>query len=229
MKVCIARLYYNEKPAIQKTHPQVDAPVLYFDGRFPDFQQINGSDFSTDGSNELIDSLPNAQRFKFAGYITEKLTYLFKTAGAQGYDALLLLSCDEWIAGDWGQFCQDIEAFVKSGDTRKLLNVKFTVLSGDPRTDMQAKPRLFIDPDRFSVQDRHWMYYFDGKLLTFETTAPVADVEGIGIMHDNRIRPKERDDMMTQYQQIPQSQRDGPQIEWPTRNKRILRKMGLIA
>lgn len=228
-EIVVGRMYYNEIQAIAETHPKEPAHVQYIDGRFPDFAKINDSDFSTDGSNELIDSFPNAERYEFAGYIIDKLNFLFQQVGK--YDAMLLLSCDEWIEGDWSQFTKNLQTLMECGDERKILNVRFTVKEGSAdsgRLWLKTKPRLFVNPSHFSVKDRHWKYHYDGKFLKGDAYVEESDIEGIEIFHDNRVRSQERDDMMTLYQQILQEKRDGLQVVWPTRNKKILRKLGLI-
>lgn len=207
MKVGIIRLYYNEKQAILKTHPKVGATVQYFDGRFPSFEKIGDSDLSTDGSNDAIKSFPDTEIYECPGYITDKLTFAFQKAGK--FDAVLLLSCDEWIEGDWEEFCKNVQKMIESGDQRMIYNVNFKVISGDPRINMIAKPRLFVDPASFSVQETHWKYHYKNGPCYSAVSSIKSDIEGITIMHDNRVRPEWRDNLMTKYQQqMPPAQRD---------------------
>lgn len=207
METGISRLYYNEREAIEHTHPKVKATVQYIDGRFPGFSKINDSDFSTDGSNELIDSFPNTERYSCMGYITMKQNFAFEKAAR--FDALLKTACDEYIKGDWNLFCKNLEKFVDSGEAGHLLNIKYTVLSGDPR-NIIAKPRLFLNPGRFSMGERHHHFLFEKRHMGSRTIATKPDVEGIEIVHDNRVRPRWRDQLMTKYQEAAQGERDAP-------------------
>lgn len=228
MKIAIGRMYYNEREAIEKTHPNVDATVLYFDGRFPSFDRIGDSDYSTDGSNELIATFQNAELHRCADYITKKMSAMFHEAGR--FDAMLLLSCDERIEGDWNAFVRNAERAIAERPSDRLFNVPFVV--HDKAVAFKSKPRLFIRPGTITVGEKHWHYWSEGRRLNQhailgENLNP--PVQGITIHHDTNIRPKWRDDLMTKYQRAaPQSIRDSPGYPYPTKNKRLLRKMGLI-
>ncbi|MBI5697878.1 MAG: hypothetical protein HZC29_05210 [Thaumarchaeota archaeon] len=97
---------------------------------------------------------------------------------------------------------------IKSGDQRMIYNVKFRIISGDPRK-LEAKPRLFVDPGNFSVKETHWKYHYKNGPCYSAVSSIKADIEGITIFHDNRVRPEWRDNLMTKYQQeMSPAQRD---------------------
>lgn len=200
LKIGISRLYYNEYDAIRKTHPD-QCKVQYVDGRFPAFTKINDSDFSTDGSNELIAKFKNAERFEFFGSLNNKLNYGFKIA--KEFDVMIILSCDEYLIGDIEEFLQELKYKMRVHPDQKIFNLPFKVVSGDDRP-LKSKDRIFIDPSNWSVGKNHWEYLYKGKPQKHRQWFMEADITSLKIIHDDGVRETTRNKLMTQYQKIPE-------------------------
>lgn len=204
-KLCTGHICYNDGlGAIKKMVHSIPVHVtkIFIDGRFPDFPQINGSDYSTDGTIEYLDSLPNTIVCKYADYHTKKSNFLFQKCEEFGFDAVLRLATDEYLEGDWNDFERR-----STGFDGPRAYVAFKDLHGDGR-NLRAVPRLFYEPGRWSSKTLHWYFYFDDNLLMKGVRAMQPDVKGVTICHDDRARPDSRNDMMTEYQKIPQTWRD---------------------
>jgi len=204
MKIVISRLTYNEFDAILKTHPRY-CDTQYVDGRFPAFTKIKDSDVSTDGSIRLIQSYPNTQYFQFFGSYLDKINYQFQMA--KDYDVMIMLSCDEYIEGDWNNFVKNLEWSMRVHPDKRIFNIPFKVISGDDRP-IKSKDRIFVDPKNWTVLDRHWRYRYKGKEELHRAWYMDADINGITIVHDDTVRNKKRNKLMTKYQKIPEAVAD---------------------
>ena len=93
--------FYNDFKALQciLMHlSSIGISSILCDGRFHNFQKIDESDFSTDGSRFLIHSFKDATLINCGPcYVDEKLNALFHEAAKQGYTHSILLGSDEGI------------------------------------------------------------------------------------------------------------------------------------
>ena len=103
--------FYQDRMAginLFKALKEHNCPTIWCDGRFKEFQQINGSDLSTDNFREIIEAEDNMMLIDCpAVEVQEKWSMMFKTAGDLGYKYCFLWGCDEVPVGDF-------EAVIKS-------------------------------------------------------------------------------------------------------------------
>ena len=173
---------------------------IWADGRFLEFQQINQSDNSTDGSIEYLNEQPDTFVYEY-GLCREydKISFLMNLAGDVGYKYVIMFGCDEYPEGDFRQLLSNLS---KLKDEPAVYRVPFKVHENDttnkPLSKNNQVERIFIHPNRIKVKNTHWSFFIDDSDKPNRSSE--ESVKGITIVHDQSIRDKDRDKMMTEYQ-----------------------------
>jgi len=165
--------------------------VICIDGAFPLFEH-EGKSKSDDGTREIIQSYDNTILLDTGfNFMPVKNNLAFHTAGKLGFDACLIVGADEYLEGNINKLTIPIDiplaqvALEEHNPTGKYNKWE------------SHNPRLVINPMFVTCKDVHWFYFYMNELIAFDQ-API--VEGITIHCDDTLRPKERDDKMTRYQ-----------------------------
>ena len=94
--------FYNDLDGMKRLYENLHGLGIYSiwaDGRFQGFKRINGSNASTDGSREFIESKPDTHLFTVGPYHQYvKTSWLFRFSGDYKYS--LSMGCDEYLEGD---------------------------------------------------------------------------------------------------------------------------------
>lgn len=214
-EICVHGPIYNDKTAWKRTGDNClehNLLTIMNDGRFPGFKQIGGSDNSTDGSKELILSYPNTMYFAHGeDYEEAKFNFAMHLAAKMGFKYVILLGSDEWIVGDIQKTLDELnkrmkdlpewesQAFHNAIDEHQAQNKWNRFLT--------ESPKLYYCPGLLRTRFTHWLRYSatqvarDGKdvpLATFQRR--LLGERTITIHHDDSIREKSRNDLMTKFQ-----------------------------
>ena len=197
MLVAIIQVY-NDIDGAKRLHSELSKhgiKSIWGDGRFCDFQKINGSDLSTDGTREFIQSQNDTVLLGLGDMLEyDKLTSILQYAGSMGYDYALLLSCDEIPKGSFS----DLEEYLRTlPDEPAVLRVPYDATEWETHTDTFVE-RLFHYPARISCKMTHWCYHIDDHEDVYLSSR--KPVKGIYLYHDNSIRPRKREFQMAEYQ-----------------------------
>lgn len=193
--------YLNEVDGIQH-HVDTMGKIpfdarIYVDGKFPDFQAEYN--YSTDGSNEIIKSMPNTHLIS-GGDITEmeKNNLAFELAGKLDLDFLIQCDADEWMEFDKTIFEESFNQEMHSTNTFQYM-IRFTNHFSSPPRIINFLPRLFFKPGFIRCENIHWWFYAFGNRITVD---PSLFIDGIHMYHDDRVRSVSRNDLMNKYQEI---------------------------
>ena len=197
MLVAIIQVY-NDIDGVKRLHSELSKhgiKSIWGDGRFCDFQKVNDSDLSTDGTREYIQAQNNTVLLDLGDMLEyDKLTSILHHAGSMGYEYALLLSCDEVPKGSF----PDLEEYLRTlPDTPAVLRLKFDANEWKTHPDKFVE-RLFHYPARISCKLTHWCYHIDDHKDVY--LSDIKPVEGVSIYHDNTIRPRKRELQMAEYQ-----------------------------
>jgi len=205
MSLAIIIPFYNDFKALQRLllHIKItNIPLILCDGRFHQFKKINDSDLSTDGSRFLVHGFKNTKLIDSgACSIEEKLNSLFHEVAKNGHSHALLLGCDEYPIGDLNLLQKNLEKFKQTEPM--LIRVPFI-----EHKERMEKPNYFIErifymPDQIKARGSFWKFYSkadETKGIQKPMQSHPSCVLGITIHHDNKIREKERNDLMNEYQ-----------------------------
>ena len=179
-------------------------PSILSDGRFHNFQKIDESDFSTDGSRFLVQSFKNITLINCGPcYVDEKLNVLFHEAAKQGYNHAILLGSDEDIEGDIELLKKELEKF--SEKEPLLISVPFE--EKNPKLDKPPKfiERIFYMPGLIRAKGTYQSFYSaadQAKGISNPMNSNPVSIDAITIHHDSTIRTKERNELMKNYQKL---------------------------
>lgn len=195
----VAIMGFNEIHALKRLIPNLksigvpDDRIIFFDGPFEDFK--SDKTYSTDGTLEYLQE--NNIKVVACGRMKhmEKQTYRFKYF--KDSESLLILDCDEYLTGDWNEFCKTFE-LVRS----KYNFPVYKIISTDMDmyyTHVTERPRLFTDPQNWEVRDRHWFFYYKGQRQDYKISQIIGSLHSF---HDSSIRPSWREEQMKNFQNI---------------------------
>ena len=202
MNICVIVPFYQDYNAGVRLYENIHEYGLqsyWADGRFPNFQQINNSDISTDGLREFIQSKPDAELVTKDEGVDEMFNKLNKLLDSVGekYDYVILMGCDELFEGDFDVLLNNLAMYDVGVPALYRVGINETDITDMTRKDAGIE-RVMYKPERFRVNKAHWRYFVDGiQCLSYEKL-----IDGVIIKHDRTIRPKKRDDMMNDYQSI---------------------------
>jgi len=198
--------FYNDFKALQRLllHlSEIDLPVILCDGRFHNFKKIDDSDLSTDGSRFLVAGFKNATLIEAGpSHIEEKFNKLFHEAARLGYTHAVLLGCDEYPDGDIRILKENLEKIDQTGPM--LISIPFEEHKQKLDKPKEFIERIFFMPGLITSKEGHNSFFStsDNDTDNKDQMEPYSVViKGITIHHDNSIRNKERNELMSDYQQ----------------------------
>lgn len=111
-----------------------------------------------------------------------------KTAADLGYDWLLVLDSDEYIArnADWPEFRRQLE-FVMSLDLpHQIFDLQ---MEGSLPMYRGPRPRLFYRPGSIKYWKRHYWFLLEEQMICYKGASDAGRViGGIYLMHDRTVR-----------------------------------------
>jgi hypothetical protein len=152
----------------------------------------HGAERSTDGTREIIKSYDFTTLIDSGvNYMPIKSNLAMHAAARDGAECVLVLGADEWLEGP-------INLITLPRD-EPMGNVYITEHNptGKYNKAEWINPRMILKPAFVRSIDIHWFWFYVNQLVEFEIM-PI--IEGIMIHADDNLRPKERDDEMTSYQ-----------------------------
>lgn len=186
-----------------KSLKEHNCPSIWCDGRFKEFQQINNSDLSTDGLREKIQAEPNMMLIDCPALESHnKWTMMFKTAGELGYKYCFLWGCDEIPVGSFDECIKNLPKHDQ--DVPRLFRIMMIEKGkqGFWKDYDGPKERLFFRPDLIEVRGSHWAFYDKSFVDGYPLLSPPEGEKGLIFYHNNQVRSRERDDMMSSYQKM---------------------------
>lgn len=212
LRICVHIPVYNDKIAINRTLEtcrQLNLFCIINDGKFPGFKKINNSDNSTDGTKELAESYSNILYFQHGEDFEEaKFNFAMHLAAKMSFEYVILLGSDEWIVGD-------IDELIKMLDERMKVLPKFESQAFQVAVDehqpenkwnkfITESPKIFYGPGLIRTRYSHWLRYCATCIARDNLDHPLYHIQRrictIVIHHDDSIRGKERNKLMTKFQ-----------------------------
>ncbi len=198
--------FYQDRMAginLFKSLKEHDCPTIWCDGRFKEFQQINDSDLSTDHFREIIQKEDNMLLVDCpAVEVQKKWSMMFQTAGKLGYKYAFLWGCDEIPVGDF-DFC--VKNLPEVDPDHPYL-FRVTMIEKGKQGFWKdydgPKERIFFRPDLIEVRQSHWAFFDKSYVDGYPLLSPPTGEKGLIFYHNNQVRTKERDDMMSSYQKV---------------------------
>jgi len=211
-RICIHGPIYNDPLAWKRTGDNClehNLLTIMDDGRFPGFKQIGGSDNSTDGSKELILSYPNTMYFAHGeDYEEAKFNFAMHLAAKMGFDYVILLGSDEWIVGDVNELVKVLDERMKT--LPAFESQAFQVAIDEHQSQnkwnrfITESPKIYYGPGLLRTRFTHWLRYCGTCIAKDNLDHPLYHVQRrictIVIHHDDSIRGKDRNDLMTKFQ-----------------------------
>ena len=199
--------FYNDFKALQRLLMHLSSmgmPSILCDGRFHNFQKINDSDISTDGSRFLVQGYKNTTLLNCGPcHVDEKLNVLFHEAAKQGYSHCILLGSDEDIEGDIELLKKELDQISK--DEPVLIRIPFE--EKNPKLDKPPSfiERIFYMPGLIRAKGTFQSFYSasdQAKTISTPMKSNPVGINAITIQHDSTIRTKERNELMKNYQKL---------------------------
>lgn len=197
--------FYNDFKALQRLLMNLNSiklPAILCDGRFHNFEKINDSDLSTDGSRFLIHGFKNTTLIELSScYVDEKINKLFHEAARQNYSHGMLLGCDEYPEGDFDIIQKNLQTLDQTDP--RIFRVPFH----EHKSKLDRPPdyieRIFQMPGLIRAKGTYNTFFSaadqaKGILTPMKSHSQV--ISGITIHHDNSIRDKKRNELMKDYQ-----------------------------
>lgn len=195
--------FYNDYKALQRLllHlSSVRIPSILCDGRFHQFEKINDSNLSTDGSRFLVTSFKNSKLIQCAPcFIEEKLTMLFRQASNDGFSHAILLGCDEYPKANLELLLNSLKKI--NSETPLLIKIPFIEHNKNSKVFSGNIGRIFYRLVSITAKSKDIFFYSDSQGQQKEVPLFAQVCKGITIHHDNAIRKKERNDLMKEYQE----------------------------
>lgn len=177
---------------------ELGIPSIWADSRVEPFQQINGSDYSTDGLREIVSGYENTTWHELGKTVPgEGANFLLRQA-AKKYKHCMILSCDEYLSGDVTILMDSVRKQKLQSPARCGLQF----IEHNPKNENCSKDkvdRLIYLPEYVFIEQIHWMYfhnYYGKKQVLLNNPR----VDGMTIHHDDSIRPKWRNELMDEFQ-----------------------------
>ncbi len=182
---------------------EMNCPQIWCDGRFKEFQQINGSDISTDGLREKLQGNSLCTLIETPGRESQdKLTALFEEAARQNVKYCFLFGCDEIPEGDFDILIKNLPEHDMNNPRIFRLMMLEQGKNGFWKDFNGPKERVFFRPDLLFVRESHWAYFNKNHVDGFPLLSSPKGENGMIFYHNNQKRPKWRDEMMSSYQKI---------------------------
>lgn len=210
--LCIHGPIYNDKTAWKRTGDsclQHGLLSIWDDGRFPGFKQINGSDNSADGSADLIKSYPNTMYFEHGvDYEEAKFNFAMHLAAKMGFRYVILLGSDEWIVGDVKELIKVLDQRMKDLPENESQAFQVAIDEHQPENKwnrfITESPKIYANPGLLRTRFTHWLRYSAAQIAREGIDQPLHTFQKrictIVIHHDDSIREKSRNDLMTSFQ-----------------------------
>lgn len=210
--ICVHGPIYNDVTAWKRSGDNVLEHKMLFitdDGRFPGFKKINGSDNSTDGSKELILSYPNTMYFAHGeDYEESKFNFAMHVAGKMGFKYVILLGSDEWVVGDIQKLVDKLNQRMKSLPQWESQAFHVAIDEHQPENKwnrfITESPKIYYGPGLLRTRFTHWLRYSSTQIAKEGTDNPIRKFQkricDVVIHHDDSIRGKERNALMTKFQ-----------------------------
>lgn len=122
-----------------------------------------------------------------ASEIDNRNLYL-KIAAKKGYDWLLVIDTDEYIArnADWKTFRSQLEFVMSLGLEHQIFDVQF---EGNIPAYIGPRPRLFYRPKSIKYWKRHYWWVLEESMTLYKGLSDAGRIiGGIYMMHDHTIR-----------------------------------------
>ena len=199
---------YNDEDALRRCLSKLKKlgiTALVGDGRFTDFPQINGSDHSTDGTVELAKSF-GAHYFQHKPMREQdKFNMALDIAKKLDYEVFMYCGSDAYFEGNIDEFLLSLQRYYEQyavEPSQLLVWTEEKQPEAKWNNTGSRQPRVILNYWKMEARYLHWTMFEKGSPDS-QPLAPVGDLlDGIKLIHDNSVRPKERDDMMTKYQDI---------------------------
>ena len=177
MRLGVGYCFYNDLKSIQRSVPtfinEVDL-VLAVDGKF---SLRDGSDYSTDGSTEYLDSFDNVIINKFVGMEHDKRQQYIEMAKKYDIDYIIIIDSDEYINdANWDIFRENLE---KNNDS--ISGVKFYYTD----KDYTSYPRIW-KTGHVNYWKTHNIFEVDGSLV--RSPPNLKTIEGISMSMNDDLR-----------------------------------------
>lgn len=201
MRVGVGIIFFDDARGLQRCLSSIESHVdliIAIDGRFKDFEE--GYDISNDGSKEVVESFSNARYYCFPNLTEiEKRNKYLEIAHAYRLDFLLVLDSDEYVKIDYTLFHNNLEAIMFQKQYLDLGLVQSPEVYGIKMYDQQfEKPdiiverhneRLFYKPGCLRYHSIHSnLIDINDNTRNFTTAKYTAEIEGITIFNDDRLR-----------------------------------------
>jgi len=197
---------YNDADALGRCLKRLDIlgiRGLVVDGRFTDFPQINRHDYSTDKTKEVAESYNAIFEYKSPGREQDKLNFAFDIARKHGYEVFMYCGADAFFEGDMSEFLLDLQRLYDRHVTLPtLINMQAKELQPDSKWNNTGsrQPRIILNYWKIEARHLHWTLYEKGAPDITPLNPIGTIIGGLILYHDNSVRPKERDNLMTEYQ-----------------------------
>lgn len=177
--------------------------VLVGDGRYTDFPQIRGSDYSHDGTLEYCKE--NDIHYFKAKPMREqdKVNIAIKTAKDLGCKVFMMQGADSYLVGDIDEFMLNLQReYDRVSDQPVVMFIRTVEEQKQDKWNNTAsrQPRVWFNYWKLELRHLHWCIYIKGAKDDDPLHYDQTMIEGLVCHHDNSLRPRGRDDMMTRYQ-----------------------------
>ena len=203
-RFCAIIPFYQDKEAgmnLMEKLNEMNCPQVWCDGRFKEFQQIGDADISTDGLRELIQANSLATLIETPGLESnQKVTAMFAEAARQKFQYCFLFGCDEVPEGDFDTLLNSLPEHDPEHPRIFRLMMLERGKNGFWKDFNGPKERVFFRPDLVVVKESHWAYFDKSLIDGFPMLSLPTAEKGMIFYHDNKKRPKWRDEMMSAYQ-----------------------------
>jgi glycosyltransferase involved in cell wall biosynthesis len=193
---------------IPSVHKKVEH-IIAVDGRYPGYGDDKLSGLSTDGTREYLQQFSNIHLIDMPNspQVAKRSRYL-EEAGKYKTDVLIVVDADEWIEeieenGGWWDFrSKVVELFEEAerdglGPVHNLYGIWERYGAPD---QFQHNPRVILRPEECEYYFHHNFVRNKSKGYREWMEAPFS--KGIILRGDNHLRTKEREQTMTDYEDL---------------------------
>lgn len=212
-RICNYTPIYNDAKAWNRGGYNILKHGLFniiIDVRFPGFPKIRKTDYSTDGTDDLVESYPNTLYLRIGESFEENASnFAYHIAAKMGFEFVLRVDSDEYIEGNVGSLLQDLDKRLK--DLPKLhpqvFNIAFVEHSKSDHFNVfrTEHERIFYMPGLLRMRHLHYFPYSavnyiesDGRL--YPQIRRIPGEKTVIIHQDDSIRDKKRNKLMLEFQ-----------------------------
>lgn len=183
---------------------EMGVPSIWADGPFTEYYDLHGgSTQSTDGLREAIQKEPNAILIDSnVCYVQDKWNMLLTEAGKQGFQYAFLFGCDELPEGSFEKCVAKIPHSDKPMVYRLYMEEKGNNEGEQFKDHSGPKERIFYRPEGIEVRQLHWAFFDKTVKDAYPIVTTKAPIPHLKFIHNNTVRPKERDKRMQEYQKV---------------------------